>query len=128
MIDLAIGGDREPGLDQVRRLGRDYFRPLGIEADRRHEPVPPEHPFFALAWRMGLGQPLGVEERSASGPRTGARRGVVLAEEMSYWDRGMPVAMPGPGLGGPPPPPMGPPGPKGGSPPPFRARERPHCA
>src|SRR5947208_8572184 len=94
MIDLSIGRDLETRLDQVRRLGRDYLRPLGIEADRRHEPVPPEHPFFALAWRMGLGQPLGVEERSASGPRTGARRGVVLAEEMSYWDRGMSVAMP----------------------------------
>src|SRR6266550_5241349 len=102
MIDLSIGRDLETRLDQVRRLGRDYLRPLGIEADRRHEPVPPDHPFFALAWRMGLGQPLGVEERPASGPRRGARRGVVLAEEMSYWDRGMSVAMPGLGLGGPP--------------------------
>src|SRR5256886_10444931 len=71
------------------------------EADRRREPVPADHPFFALAWRMGLGQPLGVEERPASGPRSGARRGVVLAEEMSYWDRGMSVAMPGLGLRGP---------------------------
>jgi len=102
MIDLAIGPDLEATLASVRRLGCEYLRPLGIEADRKREPVPPDHAFFALAWRMGLGQPLGVEERAASGPRTSARRGVVLAEEMSYWDRGMSVAMPGLGLGGPP--------------------------
>src|SRR2546428_14066221 len=102
MIDLAIDRDLEARLAQVRRLGREHLRPLGIEADRRREPVPPDHPFFALAWRMGLGQPLGVEERPASGPRSGARRGVVLAEEMSYWDRGMSGAMPGLGPGGPP--------------------------
>src|SRR5216117_1008984 len=100
MIDLSIDRDLEARLDQVRRLGREHLRPLGIEADSRREPVPPDHRFFALAWRMGIGQPLGVEERPAGGPRTGARRGVVLAEEMSYWDRGMSVSMPGLGLGG----------------------------
>src|SRR6266436_4398652 len=102
MIDLSIDRDLEARLDQVRRLGREHLRPLGIEADRQREPVPPDHRFFALAWRMGIGQPLGVEERPAAGPRIGTRRGVVLAEEMSYWDRGMSVAMPGLGLGGPP--------------------------
>src|SRR3989441_6286730 len=99
-----------------------------MEADRRREPVPPDHPFFALAWRMGLGQPLGVEERPASGPRTGARRGVVLAEEMSYWDRGMSVARPGLGLGGPPLHGMGTPEQKERFLSPFRDRERPHWA
>ena len=68
MIDLSLGRDLETQLEHVRRLGREYLRPLGIEADSRREPVPPDHPFFALAWRMGLGQPLGVEERPAGGP------------------------------------------------------------
>src|SRR5437667_6194363 len=128
MIDLSIGPEVEGTLESVRRLGREYLRPLGIEADRKREPVPPDHPFFALAWRMGLGQPLGVEERPAGGPRTGARRGVVLAEEMSYWDRGMAVAMPGLGLGGPPLLSMGTPEQKGRFLAPFRDRERPHWA
>src|SRR5882724_475203 len=128
MIDLSIDRDLEARLDQVRRLGREHLRPLGIEADRRREPVPPDHRFFALAWRMGIGQPLGVEERPASGPRTGARRGVVLAEEMSYWDRGMSVAMPGLGLGGPPLLGMGTPEQKERFLAPFRDRERPHWA
>src|SRR5207247_2314320 len=79
-------------------------------------------------WRMGLGQPLGVGERPAGGPGTGARRGVVLAEEMSYWDRGMSVAMPGLGLGGPPLLSMGTPEQKERFLAPFRDRERPHWA
>src|SRR6266571_2916858 len=128
MIDLCIDRDLDARLDQVRRLGREHLRPLGIEADRRREPVPPDHRFFALAWRMGIGQSLGVEERPASGPRTGARRGVVLAEEMSYWDRGMSVAMPGLGLGGPPLLGMGTPEQKERFLAPFRDRERPHWA
>jgi acyl-CoA dehydrogenase len=88
----------------VGELGQRYLRPLGIEADRNRAPVPPDHPFFTLAWQSGLGQPIGADEpaRARKGPRTAARRGVVLAEEMSYWDRGMSVAMPGLGLGGPP--------------------------
>src|SRR5207249_1955117 len=89
-------------------------------------PEPPDHPFFAMVWRMGLGQPLGVQERPGS--RGGARRGVVLAEEMSYWDRGMSVAMPGLGLGGPPLFTMGTPEQKERFLAPFRDRERPHWA
>src|SRR2546427_10672951 len=102
MLALPTDGDLAARLARARRLGGEPPRPLGTGGAGRREPVPPDHPFFALAWRMGIGQPLGVEERPASGPRTGARRGVVLAEEMSYWDRGMSVAMPGLGLGGPP--------------------------
>src|SRR5437667_9751240 len=106
MIDLSIGPEVEGTLESVRRLGREYLRPLGIEADRNAAPVPPDHPFFALAWRMGLGQPLGVDERARAGPRISARRGVVLAEEMSYWERGMSVRIHGPGTGRPPTPHM----------------------
>src|SRR5713101_8460844 len=104
MIQLELGAEVGAQLDRVRELGQRYLRPLGIEADRNRAPVPPEHPFFQLAWQMGLGQPLGADEvvPKSAGPRIQARRGVLLAEEMSYWDRGMSVAMPGLGLGGPP--------------------------
>jgi acyl-CoA dehydrogenase len=129
MIDLAIGAELDARLADVRRLGREHLRPLGIEADRNDAPVPPDHPFFATAWHMGLGQPLGVEDRPATrGLRTAARRGVVVAEEMAYWDRGMSVAMPGLGLGGPPLFGMGTPEQKERFIAPFHDRERPHWA
>jgi acyl-CoA dehydrogenase len=124
-LDPALGAE----VANVARLGREHLRPLGIEADRAGAPVPPDHPFFALAWRMGLGQPLGVDpDQKRSGPRTSARRGVVLAEEMSYWDRGMSVAMPGLGLGGPPLLGMGTPEQQARFLAPFRDAERPHWA
>jgi acyl-CoA dehydrogenase len=130
MMRLELGSDVEALLDRARELGQRYLRPLGIEADRNRAPVPPEHPFFQLAWQMGLGQPLGADEASAKspGPRIGARRGVLLAEEMSYWDRGMSVAMPGLGLGGPPLLSMGTREQKERFLAPFQDRTRPHWA
>ena len=129
MIDLGLDDASSARLDAVRRLGREFLRPLGIEADRNGVPVPPDHPFVATAWRMGLGQPLGVEDRGATrGPRTAARRGGVLAEEMADWDRGMSVAVPGLGLGGPPLFGMGTPAQKERFLAPFADRERPHWA
>jgi len=128
MIDLVVGDALAADLERARALGREHLRPLGIEADRRREPVPADHPFFALAWRMGLGQPLGVEAREERGPRTAARRGVLLAEEMAYWDRGMSVAMPGLGLGGPPLLGMGTAAQRERFLAPFRDRDRPHWA
>jgi acyl-CoA dehydrogenase len=130
MIQLELGAEVGAPLERVRELGKRYLRPLGIEADRKRAPVPPEHPFFQLAWQMGIGQPIGADEPAtrAAGPRTSARRGVLLAEEMSYWDRGMSVAMPGLGLGGPPLMSMGTPEQKERFLAPFRDRERPHWA
>jgi acyl-CoA dehydrogenase len=126
---LDVGSEVEPLLERARELGRRYLRPLGIEADRNRAPVPPEHPFFQLAWQMGIGQPIGSDEAAKkAGPRTAARRGVLLAEEMSYWDRGMSVAMPGLGLGGPPLFSMGTEEQKERFIAPFRDRSRPHWA
>src|SRR3989454_839693 len=128
MIHLPMARGLGAGPAQAPPPGPGPPRPLGTGGARQGERVPPDHRFFALAWRMGIGQPLGVEERPASGPRTGARRGVVLAEEMSYWDRGMSVAMPGLGLGGPPLLGMGTPEQKERFLAPVRDRERPHWA
>jgi acyl-CoA dehydrogenase len=130
MIALELGSEVQSLLERVRALGKQYLRPLGIEADRNRAPVPPEHPFFELAWRSGIGQPIGADEPAMrrSGPRTAARRGVLMAEEMSYWDRGMSVAIPGLGLGGPPLLSMGTPEQKERFLAPFRDREHPHWA
>jgi len=103
MIDLTLDDSTTRQLEMVRWLGKEYMRPLGLEADRTHAPVPADHPFYQKLWELGLGRRgLGDEPGRRGGPRTSARRGVVLAEEMSYWDRGVAVSFPGPGLGGPP--------------------------
>jgi acyl-CoA dehydrogenase len=98
--------DRTRGLlDLVRGLGQSHLRPLGLEADRRHQPLPPDHPFFDMVWRSGFGgSALSSEpaETAGSGPRHRNVRACIIAEEASYWDRGMAVSLPGPGLGGPP--------------------------
>src|SRR5207344_1463675 len=48
----------------IRELGRTQIRPLGIEADRAGKPVDPNHPFYALLLKLGLGRTrwLGGEE------------------------------------------------------------------
>lgn len=96
-------------LDVIRSMGAEYFRPLGMEADRKAEPLPPDHPFFEMIWRSGYGGgalAAEPEELGGNGKATTTDyrhvRGCVLAEEASYWDRGVAVSLPGPGLGGPP--------------------------
>lgn len=103
MVHFDIDSDTQRLLEIVRWLGREYMRPLGLEADRRHRPIPPDHPFYKRVWDLGIGRRgWGDDQDQSEGPRRAARRGVVLAEEMSYWDRGVAVSLPGPGLGGPP--------------------------
>ncbi|GIW42981.1 MAG: acyl-CoA dehydrogenase [Candidatus Binatia bacterium] len=103
MLQFDIDRETQQMLEIIGWLGREHMRPLGLEADRQHRPIPPDHPFFELVWKLGIGRRVwGDDERAASGQRFTTRRNVLLAEEMSYWDRGVAVALPGPGLGGPP--------------------------
>jgi acyl-CoA dehydrogenase len=107
-VDFRIDAALEQRLAGIRALGRAELRPLGIEADRLGRPVPAEHPFYAKLVSLGLGRTRwsgdpGPGEGSAAPAREGsARAAVCLAEEMAYWDRGVAVSFPGPGLGEPP--------------------------
>ena len=108
MIDFEIPKELQNLLEVVRWLGKEYMRPLGIEYDRKGEPVPPDHPFYKMLAQMGFQYRMsGLEEneerkKEGKGERWGTRRAVLIAEESSYWDRGVAVSLPGPGLGGPP--------------------------
>jgi acyl-CoA dehydrogenase len=92
-------------VELTRSMGATHLRPLGIEADSRREPLPPDHPFFAMIWKSGFGGGALAADGDGS-KREGASfrnvRACLLAEEASYWDRGVAVSLPGPGLGGPP--------------------------
>jgi acyl-CoA dehydrogenase len=153
-MELRIDADTRSAVELVRAIGREYLRPLGIEADRENRPIPPDHPFYALVAKSGYmqqglgGEGLGGEGRAeghgegrgegdGEGPGRGggrrdvprrrgsAVRNVLVAEEGSYWDRGAMVSLPGPGLGGPPVQRMGTPEQKERFLAPFRQKERP---
>jgi acyl-CoA dehydrogenase len=101
MIDLTFDAGAQNRLDMLQWLGKEYLRPLGIEADQLDRAIPADHPFFQKVVEMGLGArgPGGGGGDRREGPSKRARLGVLLGEEASYWDRGAAVALPGPGLG-----------------------------
>ncbi len=108
-MNFTIDDDLRKRLAGIRELGRTQIRPLGIEADRAGKPVDPGHPFYALLLKLGLGRTrwLGGENSEERKPEkqqgTGpSLTGVLLSEELAYWDRGVAVSFPGPGLGEPP--------------------------
>ena len=105
-MDLSLDSESRQRLALLRGLGKERLRPLGLEADRKGEPIPPEHPFFQQLVDMGVVSALGIEPEKRAGERPAERRAsrtaVLFGEEASYWDRGVAVSFPGPGLGGPP--------------------------
>jgi len=117
-VNFTIDADLRKRLAGIRELGRTQIRPLGIEADRAGKPVDPDHPFYALLLKLGLGRTRWLptddsalgrtagrqhESGDSLGSRAGASlTGVLLSEELAYWDRGVAVSFPGPGLGEPP--------------------------
>jgi acyl-CoA dehydrogenase len=100
-MQLSFDSALRERLLRVRELGRRVMRPLGLEADLLGRPVPPEDPFFKQLVQLGLGRTRwsGEDGAGATGAGGGACAVVALAEEMAYWDRGVAVAFPGPGLG-----------------------------
>jgi acyl-CoA dehydrogenase len=89
-------------LEELRALGREHIRPMGLEADRSAMPPPVEHPFYLICARQGglVSKMVGADE----GPTAldwKPVRNFLLGEEAAYWDRGVALSLPGPGLGGP---------------------------
>ena len=107
-MDFTVDKETAERLARIRQLGATQIRPLGIEADRLGRPVPPDHDYYKLLLKMGLGRTrwspdpkpsASAEERSGPG---NSRATIHLAEEQAYWDRGVASSSPGPGLGEPP--------------------------
>jgi acyl-CoA dehydrogenase len=88
---------------EVRELGREYMRPMGLEADRTAQPPPADHPFYLICSRKGglVGGITGEDEPDdAAALGWKPLRALLVAEESAYWDRGVALSLPGPGLGG----------------------------
>jgi len=119
-MELELDQQTREAIGTIRALGREYLRPLGMEADRLERPIPPDHELFQMLARSGYmargprsldaagGMGRGGEGEGAQGDGTAPRRtgsavrSVLVSEEGAYWDRGAMVTLPGPGLGGPP--------------------------
>ncbi|TXH20260.1 MAG: acyl-CoA dehydrogenase [Gammaproteobacteria bacterium] len=95
---LVIEGSVLKELRKTRELGRSHFRPAGIAADRAGAPIPTDSPFFVEMLSMGYGATHWREGGAARQPRSAVDH-LLVAEEFAYWDRGISIAMPGPGLG-----------------------------
>jgi acyl-CoA dehydrogenase len=94
-------------IKMTRTMGKEFLRPLGMAADAKGHPHPADHPFYQQVASMGFMErrlKLGQENEKGEpvSERWVARGAVAMLEEASYWDRGMAVSLPGPGLGGPP--------------------------
>jgi acyl-CoA dehydrogenase len=92
---------------EVRELGREYMRPMGLESDRTAMPPPVDHPFYLICSRQGglVSREIGEgEEAGGDDGREGLAwrpmRALLTSEESAYWDRGVALSLPGPGLGG----------------------------
>src|SRR5437879_2714319 len=100
-MDARISEALRAEVDRVREWGRREARPAGLEADRNAAPLPVEHPFFDKCIKTGRGKTSwrnAEREDDLKIPEGRVVRHVVLAEELSYWDRGIGVATPGVGL------------------------------
>ena len=104
-MDLSLPESTRKRLDGLTQLGRSQVRPLGLEADRLGRPTPPDHPFFEALVKFGQGRTRWSEQsekRDESKPPVGnSLLTLCMGEELSYWDRGVAVSFPGPGLGEP---------------------------
>jgi acyl-CoA dehydrogenase len=91
-------------VEEVRELGRAYMRPMGLESDRSGLPPPVDHPFYLLCARGGGLQSVLVSEgEDDADPQAldwKPLRVLLIQEEAAYWDRGVALSLPGPGLGG----------------------------
>lgn len=107
-MDFCITAEQAAQIDRLRQLGRAHMRPAGLRADRAGAPLPVDDPFFERMLAEGFGRTRWRPPGSTADPQAAPNKAasavtqVLLAEEGAYWDRGIGVAMPGPGLGEPP--------------------------
>src|SRR5690606_37864369 len=89
-------------LEELRALARDHTPPMRLEADRSAAPPPVDHPFYLICARQGgLVSKMVSEDEGPTALDWKPVRNFLLGEEAAYWDRGVALSLPGPGLGGP---------------------------
>ncbi|MGH0028867.1 MAG: acyl-CoA dehydrogenase family protein [Myxococcota bacterium] len=99
-MDFTLEPDMRERLVEAREWGRSQMRPAGLESDRMGAPLPVDHPYFKAFVERGMGRTRWAGPGAGPAkPRPGmVVLSLLLAEETAYWDRGVVVAGPGPGL------------------------------
>ena len=101
-MNFSIDKETLEVLEEIREWGRAEMRPAGLEADRLGRPIPTDDPYFQKFIERGSGRTswAGPDDKYKREPRTPRpiMTSLLVAEEMAYWDRGVGVANPGPGL------------------------------
>ena len=100
MIDFRIDPEAQARLAEAAEIGRKELRPAGLEADKNMAPIPVGDPFFDRCLERGEGGTswTGLDGKRARSPRRSVVERLLLSEEQAYWDRGVIIALPGPGL------------------------------
>ena len=98
-MEFSVDPAARDRLAELREWGEKEVRPVGLEADRAGCPIPVGHPFFDRCLARGDGRTRWPGPgRKPAGPRMSIVTQLLLAEEFAYWDRGVMIATPGPGL------------------------------
>ncbi len=100
-MEFRVDETTRERLAEARAIGEREHRPVGLEADRNGAPIPVGHSFFDRCLQRGEGRtrwPGPDAGRGAARPRPSLVATLLLAEELAYWDRGVIIATPGPGL------------------------------
>lgn len=110
MIDFILSAKQKKFRDMVRWFAKTEIRPIARKADTDHE-IPMD--FFRKIKKFGMsagtmpkesvaeGEGLGAA-KSSKGEKESNRVAAIGAEEMGWADAAVIMALPGPGLGGPP--------------------------
>jgi acyl-CoA dehydrogenase len=98
MMDFSIDDAARERLELAREWGRKAVRPVGIEADIEGRPIPVGHPFFDRCLERGEGRTRWGGPGSQPAAGGSVITTLLLSEELAYWDRGVMIATPGPGL------------------------------
>jgi acyl-CoA dehydrogenase len=99
-MDFSIDAKLRDRLEVERAWGRERVRPAGLEADRQGSPLAQDHPYFQDFVARGEGRTRwhGPGSKGEVPPPGVVVRALLVSEELAYWDRGVIVASPGPGL------------------------------
>ncbi len=97
-MEFSIDRETRAAIEEAGEWGEKEIRPVGLEADREGRPIPVGHAYFDRCLARGEGGTRWPGSKGRPSRSGSVVRSMWLAEEGAYWDRGVMVANPGPGL------------------------------